>query len=120
SNGSIMSIAIQLKGGTLEGFKGGGGVDASVLRCVSCGTTIDGRVVETPRYPPASTSAAQSRPMSPTGNARGTFRVVENEAVGAGDQGATIADMVRDGVRRAQSKLIDLSMRNSMLNFKHF
>jgi very-short-patch-repair endonuclease len=57
--------------------------------------------------------------MSPTGNARGTFRVVENEAVGVGDQGATIADMVRDGVRRAQSKLIDLSMRNSMLNFKH-
>jgi hypothetical protein len=43
-----MSIAIQLKGGTLEGFKGGGGVDASVLR-VSCGTTTDGRVVETPR-----------------------------------------------------------------------
>jgi hypothetical protein len=27
--------------------------------------------------------------------------------------------MVREGVRRAREKLIDLSMRNSMLNFRH-
>src|SRR5260370_37635535 len=30
-----------------------------------------------------------------------------------------IAEMVKDGVRKARDKLIDLSMRNSMLNFRH-
>lgn len=30
-----------------------------------------------------------------------------------------IAELVREGVRRAQEKLIDLSMRNTMLNFRH-
>lgn len=50
---------------------------------------------------------------------RGSFRVVEGEPSQGDHRDATIADMVRDGVRHAQSKLIDLSMRNSMLNFKH-
>ena len=30
-----------------------------------------------------------------------------------------VAEMVREGVRKAREKLIDLSMRNSMLNFRH-
>ena len=30
-----------------------------------------------------------------------------------------IAEMVQEGVRKAREKLIDLSMRNSMLNFRH-
>lgn len=30
-----------------------------------------------------------------------------------------LAEMVREGVRRAREKLIDLSMRNTMLNFRH-
>src|SRR6516162_4551189 len=30
-----------------------------------------------------------------------------------------IAEMVREGVRKAREKLIDLSMRNGMLNFRH-
>lgn len=50
---------------------------------------------------------------------RGSFRVAESEPSQGESRDATIADMVRDGVRRAQSKLIDLGMRNSMLNFKH-
>lgn len=34
-----------------------------------------------------------------------------------GDSG--IAELVREGVRKAREKLIDLSMRNAMLNFRH-
>jgi hypothetical protein len=60
----------------------------------------------------------RSRQMN-TGGARGSFRVVESQAPAVDLRDATIADMVRDGVKRAQNKLIDLSMRNSMLNFKH-
>jgi hypothetical protein len=36
-----------------------------------------------------------------------------------GQHGATVADLVREGVRKAREKLIDLSMRNTMLNFRH-
>jgi very-short-patch-repair endonuclease len=32
---------------------------------------------------------------------------------------SAIAEMVREGVRKAREKLIDLSMRNTMLNFRH-
>jgi hypothetical protein len=32
---------------------------------------------------------------------------------------SAIADLVREGVRKAREKLIDLSMRNTMLNFRH-
>ena len=48
--------------------------------------------------------------MTPSGS-RGAFRVVGDDP--------EIAAMVRQGIRRAQEKLIDLSMRNSMLNYKH-
>jgi hypothetical protein len=36
-----------------------------------------------------------------------------------GQHGAAVADLVREGVRKAREKLIDLSMRNTMLNFRH-
>lgn len=36
-----------------------------------------------------------------------------------GQHGAAVADLVREGVRIAREKLIDLSMRNTMLNFRH-
>ena len=51
--------------------------------------------------------------MTPSGSSgsRGAFRVVGDDP--------EIAAMVRQGIRRAQEKLIDLSMRNSMLNYKH-
>src|ERR1700681_397028 len=37
----------------------------------------------------------------------------------AGGDNPAIAEMVKEGVRRAREKLIDLSLRNSMLNFRH-
>ncbi|MHC2722196.1 very-short-patch-repair endonuclease [Bradyrhizobium diazoefficiens] len=37
----------------------------------------------------------------------------------SGEGGAGIAELVREGVRKAREKLIDLSMRNAMLNFRH-
>src|ERR1700733_5232645 len=54
--------------------------------------------------------AAGASAMTPSGS-RGAFRVVGDDP--------EIAAMVRQGIRRAQEKLIDLSMRNSMLNYKH-
>ncbi|MFB9268372.1 DUF4011 domain-containing protein [Bradyrhizobium erythrophlei] len=36
-----------------------------------------------------------------------------------GGHGSAVADLVRDGVAKAREKLIDLSMRNTMLNFRH-
>jgi hypothetical protein len=56
------------------------------------------------------TLQAEAPAMSPTAP-RGAFRVVGDDP--------DIAAMVRQGIRRAQDKLIDLSMRNSMLNYKH-
>lgn len=49
---------------------------------------------------------------------RGAYWVVNGK--NAGPTGAPdVADVVRQGVRKAQEKLIDLSLRNGMLNFRH-
>ncbi len=49
----------------------------------------------------------------------GAIRLVGQELSDRSENDTTIEEMVRDGIKRAQDKLIDLSMRNSMLNFKH-
>jgi very-short-patch-repair endonuclease len=41
------------------------------------------------------------------------------QASGPRSEDPAIVEMVREGLRRAREKLIDLSMRNSMLNFRH-
>ena len=46
-----------------------------------------------------------------------TFRSAQASAPHADNP--AIAEMVREGVRKARDKLIDLSMRNGMLNFRH-
>jgi very-short-patch-repair endonuclease len=46
-----------------------------------------------------------------------TFRSAQSAAPDADNP--AVAEMVREGVRKAREKLIDLSMRNSMLNFRH-
>jgi hypothetical protein len=46
-----------------------------------------------------------------------TFRSAQASAPNTAN--LAIAEMVRDGVRKARDKLIDLSMRNGMLNFRH-
>src|SRR3984893_14463097 len=38
---------------------------------------------------------------------------------GSGDGSGAIAEMVRQGIRKAREKLIDLSLRNGMLNYRH-
>src|ERR1700682_680073 len=35
------------------------------------------------------------------------------------DENLAIAEMVRQGIRKAREKLIDLSLRNGMLNYRH-
>jgi len=49
-------------------------------------------------------------------NRQTSFR---SEGAAPGQHGAAVADLVREGVRKAREKLIDLSMRNTMLNFRH-
>jgi predicted RNase H-like HicB family nuclease len=56
--------------------------------------------------------------MSRTGPS-GAIRLVGQDFPSSTENGTTIGEMVREGIKRAQDKLIDLSMRNSMLNFKH-
>ncbi len=34
-------------------------------------------------------------------------------------ESASVAEMVREGIARAREKLIDLSLRNGMLNYRH-
>jgi hypothetical protein len=46
-----------------------------------------------------------------------SFRSTPGSAASADNP--AIAEMVKEGVRRAREKLIDLSLRNSMLNFRH-
>lgn len=38
---------------------------------------------------------------------------------GTADENLAIAEMVRQGIRKAREKLIDLSLRNGMLNYRH-
>jgi hypothetical protein len=38
---------------------------------------------------------------------------------GTDDENGAIAEMVRQGIRKAREKLIDLSLRNGMLNYRH-
>jgi hypothetical protein len=38
---------------------------------------------------------------------------------GTADEKVAIAEMVRQGLRKARDKLIDLSLRNGMLNYRH-
>jgi hypothetical protein len=40
-------------------------------------------------------------------------------ATGTDDENVAIAEMVRQGIRKAREKLIDLSLRNGMLNYRH-
>ena len=56
--------------------------------------------------------------MSRTGPS-GAIRLGGQDFASSTENGTTIGEMVREGIKRAQDKLIDLSMRNSMLNFKH-
>lgn len=42
-----------------------------------------------------------------------------NADSGTEDENAAIAEMVRQGIRKAREKLIDLSLRNGMLNYRH-
>ncbi|SFK33971.1 hypothetical protein [Methylocapsa palsarum] len=35
------------------------------------------------------------------------------------DERASVAEMVREGIARAREKLIDLSLRDGMLNYRH-
>lgn len=51
---------------------------------------------------------------SHTGNAARSGQSSERRGLDS-----AIAEMVREGVRKAREKLIDLSMRNTMLNFRH-
>jgi hypothetical protein len=46
-----------------------------------------------------------------------TFRSTQASAPHADNP--AIAEMVREGIRKSREKLIDLSMRNGMLNFRH-
>jgi hypothetical protein len=57
--------------------------------------------------------------MSRTGQSGAIRLVGQSKISGSPENEATIEEMVREGIKRAQDKLIDLSMRNSMLNFKH-
>lgn len=57
----------------------------------------------------------QFRCMTTFGANSGNF----SRSAASGDTGSGIAELVREGLRRAREKLIDLSMRNSMLNFRH-
>lgn len=51
----------------------------------------------------------------------GANREASSHADGStsGEHGSAIADLVRESVAKAREKLIDLSMRNTMLNFRH-
>lgn len=55
---------------------------------------------------------ASSDPLSPDG-------LLSAESSSSDADNPAIAERVREGVRKAREKLIDLSMRNSMLNFRH-
>jgi very-short-patch-repair endonuclease len=43
----------------------------------------------------------------------------EAPELGTADEKVAIAEMVRQGIRKAREKLIDLSLRNGMLNYRH-
>ena len=43
----------------------------------------------------------------------------EASEIGTADENVAIAEMVRQGIRKAREKLIDLSLRNGMLNYRH-
>ncbi|WP_316173010.1 DUF4011 domain-containing protein [Bradyrhizobium sp. SZCCHNRI2049] len=49
-------------------------------------------------------------------NKQTSFR---SDGTGPDQHDSAVADLVREGVRKAREKLIDLSMRNTMLNFRH-
>ena len=56
--------------------------------------------------------------MSPSGP-RGAFHVVDGKNARSAAAAPDVAEMVRQGIQKAQEKLIDLSLRNGMLNYKH-